>query len=211
MEQTVAEINRRVDAGMFIQHVAANVAKLVSMQHDKNLREAVVSCDIIDADGMGIVWGARFLGFDIPELVAGIDLLMKLLGLASTRGESVFFLGARPEVLEQAVSEIQTRFPRLTIAGSHHGYFWEDEQAVVERIRRSNTILLFVGITSPKKEEFINRYRDELGVKFAMGIGGSQDIIAGKTKRAPMWMHRAGLEWLYRTMQEPRRMWRRYL
>jgi len=211
MKQTVAEIERRLDAGTFTQHVVVNVAKVVNIQHDKKLRETIAACDIINADGMGIVWGARFLGLDIPERVAGIDLFLKLLASASDRGAPVFFLGAQPEVTKQAANNLKVRFAELRIAGWHHGYFWGDEESIVEEIRGSGATLLFVGITSPKKEEFIDRYREKLGVKFVMGVGGTFDIMAGKTKRAPMWMQRSGLEWLFRIIQEPGRMWKRYL
>ncbi len=211
MEQTVREIARRMDAGLFTQHVVVNVAKLVNMRKNPALHEAVTGCDIINIDGMGVVWGGRLLGHKIPQRVAGIDLFFRLLELAVERREPVFLLGARPEVVEQAATNLAKRYPALEIAGWHHGYFWDDEEAVVQTIRASGATMLFVAITSPKKEQFIHRWHDRLGVKFAMGVGGTFDIVAKKTKRAPQWMQQSGLEWLYRVLQEPRRMWRRYL
>lgn len=211
MAQTVAEIARRMDAGLFTQHVVINVAKLVNMRKDPRLREAVTECDIINIDGMGVVWGARLLGYPVPERVAGIDLFFEILRLAEQRGWSAFFLGARPAVVDRAVANVQARYPQLKVAGWHHGYFWDDEEAVVEKIARSGAEMLFVAISSPRKEQFIQRWRARLGVRFAMGVGGTFDIVAGVTKRAPLWMQRAGLEWLYRLLQEPLRMWKRYL
>ncbi len=211
MEQTLAEITHRMDAGIFVQHVVVNVAKLVNMRRNPDLREAVSRCDLINIDGMGVVWGARLLGHPVPERVAGIDLFFRLLQLAIARNEGVFLLGARETVIRQAVNNLQKQYPQLCIAGYHHGYFWEDEEAVVEKIRQSDASMLFVGISSPKKEQFIHRWRDHLGVKFAMGVGGTFDIVAGKTRRAPEWMQKAGLEWFYRVLQEPGRMWKRYL
>lgn len=211
MGETLDEISRRLDEGKFTQHVVVNVAKLVRLQNDSALRDSVVACDIINADGMGIVWGARFLGVNIPERVTGIDLFSNLLHLASERRDSVFLLGARPEVIEKTVKNIQEDCPKLRIAGWHHGYFWDNEKEVVDIIRYSGAKLLFVGISSPKKEQFINKWREQLGVKFVMGVGGTFDIVAGITRRAPVWMQNAGLEWLYRVIQEPRRMWKRYL
>ncbi len=211
MEQTVAEIAHRMDEGIFTQHVVVNVAKLVNMRKDEALREAVTNCDIVNIDGMGVVWGARLLGFPVPERVAGIDLFFHLLKLSIERRESVFLLGARPEVVDQAAKNLQGRYPELCIAGWHHGYFWENEQSVIEAIRSSGASMLFVAITSPKKEQFIHRWQDQLGVKFAMGVGGTFDIVAEKTKRAPRWMQCWGLEWFYRVLQEPGRMWKRYL
>jgi len=189
---TIAEIERRLDAQQFTQHAVVNVAKIVHMQHDESLRNAVLSCDIINVDGMGVLWGARFLGLKIPERVTGIDLFLDLLALAVARGEAVFFLGAKQEVVEQTVKNLQARIPALRIADWHHGYFWDDEQAMVKEISRSGATFLFVAITSPKKEKFINRYREKLGVKFVMGVGGAFDIMAGITQRAPTWMQRVG-------------------
>jgi len=211
MGETLDEISRRLDDGKFTQHVVVNVAKLVRLQNESVLRDSVVVCDIINVDGMEIVWGAGFLGVDIPERVAGIDLFSNLLHLAFERGDSVFLLGARPEVIEKTVKNIQEDYPKLQIAGWNHGYFGDNEKEVVDIIRYSGAKLLFDGISSPKKEQFINKWREQLGVKFVMGVGGTFDVMAGITKRAPVWMQNAGLEWLYRVIQEPRRMWKRYL
>ncbi len=210
MQQTVDEIFRRIEDGRFTQHVVVNVAKLVHMRHDAALRDSVTACDITNIDGMGVVWGAKLLGFEVPERVAGVDLFFNLLAMAESRQRSVYILGATDEVVKQAVEKLRVQFPGLRIAGFHHGYFWDDEQSVVEEIANSGAELLFVAITSPKKEQFIDRWKDRLGVKFAMGVGGTIDIVAGKTKRAPQWMQKCGMEWLYRVIQEPGRMWKRY-
>lgn len=210
-EGTLAAINQRLQAGRFTQHGALNVAKLVHMRTDPVLRDAVMACDIINPDGMGVVWGARILGHDVPERVTGVDLFDALLALAENKKWPVFFLGARDEVLQKAVSIIKEKHPLLPIAGYHHGYFWDDEKSVVDQIQASKARLLFVAITPPKKEIFINKWSKELGVDFVMGVGGTFDIVAGKTRRAPKWMQAGGMEWLYRLIQEPRRMWKRYL
>lgn len=211
MGETVREIDRRIADGLFTQHVVVNVAKLVQMQDDPELARAVKACDLINIDGAGVVFGGRLLGLRIPERVAGIDLFEELLGYAEAAGKSVYLLGATPEILSRTVANVRRDHPELEIAGCHHGYFWDDEEAVVREIRASGAALLFVGIGSPLKERFINRWRDDFGVLFAMGVGGTFDVVAGKVRRAPVWMQRAGLEWLFRVVQEPRRMWRRYL
>jgi N-acetylglucosaminyldiphosphoundecaprenol N-acetyl-beta-D-mannosaminyltransferase len=211
MQQTLAEIESRLTTESFTQHVVVNVAKIVQMQADGNLKNAVESCDIINIDGAGVVFGGRLLGYSIPERVAGIDLFSELLGASQESGRSVFFLGATQDILNLAVQRIRNDFPKLDIAGYHHGYFWDDEKAVVDEVRCSGAELLFVGISSPLKEKFINKWRNELGVKFAMGVGGTFDIAAGKVRRAPNWMQKIGFEWLYRVIQEPRRMFMRYL
>ncbi|WOX06729.1 WecB/TagA/CpsF family glycosyltransferase [Microbulbifer pacificus] len=211
MPDTVASIAERIRSGVFTQHVVVNVAKLIHMQRDAELSASVKSCDIINIDGMGVVWGARFLGHDIPERVAGIDLFYSLLHMSSEHEFPVYFLGAREQVVQDAVLKLKSRFPQLNVAGWHHGYFWDEEEAVVEKIRQSGARLLFVAITSPRKENFIHRWRDTLGVDFVMGVGGTFDVVAGKVQRAPLWVQRAGLEWMFRMLQEPGRMWRRYL
>lgn len=211
MSATLKTIEQEIDRKAFTQHVVVNVAKVVNLQVDPALKASVEACDIVNIDGMGVVWGARFLGHEIPERVAGVDLFHRLLELSQRKGYPVFLLGAEEHVIEKTVNNLQQQLPDLIIAGSHHGYFWDNEEAVVNKIRASGAKLLFVAITSPKKENFINRWRDQLGVNFVMGVGGTFDIVAGVTKRAPLWMQRSGLEWFYRILQEPRRMWKRYL
>lgn len=211
MEETVNYIHDRVIKEVFTQHVVVNVAKIISMQKDSGLKEAVINCDLINIDGMGVVWGARWLGYDIPERVAGCDLFEHLLRMAETSNLPVFLLGAKQDVLDATEIKVKERFPNLTIAGTNHGYFWNNEKEVVDKIKNSGAKLLFVAISSPMKEQFINRWKDELKVDFAMGVGGTFDIWAGKTTRAPVWMQKHGLEWFYRVMQEPKRMWKRYL
>lgn len=211
MSDTVETIRHAISKGDFTQHVVVNVAKLVNMRNDSQLRESVHSCDIINIDGMGVVLGARFLGHSVPERVAGVDLFHELLKMSTVNKLSVFLLGAEQEVLTHTVNNVLDSYPELILAGYHHGYFWDDEQAIVDKIRASGAQLLFVAITSPKKENFINRWKDQLGVNFVMGVGGTFDVVAGKVKRAPKWMQQYGLEWLYRVIQEPGRMWKRYL
>lgn len=211
MDEVVELIDRRINARQFTQHVVVNVAKLVNMRDDPWLRASVEACDVINIDGMGVVWGARSLGLAVPERVPGIDLFHELLALASLRGYPVFLLGAKQEIVEKTVKVLQRQYERLEIAGFHHGYFWDNEEAVVDVIRSSGARLLFVAISSPKKENFINQWKERLQVDFVMGVGGTFEVVAGKVKRAPEWMQKAGLEWFYRVIQEPRRMWKRYL
>lgn len=211
MGETVERIDAAIAAGLFTQHVVVNVAKIVNMQHDPQLDASVRECDIINIDGMGVVLGARFLGHNVRERVAGVDLFHELLEMSARKGYSVYLLGAKDEVVTETARRVQQLYPGLNLAGYHHGYFWDDEEAMVKKIHDSGAQLLFVAITSPKKENFINRWREQLGVTFVMGVGGTFDVVAGKVKRAPLWMQKWGMEWLYRVIQEPRRMWKRYL
>ncbi|MEQ1635538.1 MAG: WecB/TagA/CpsF family glycosyltransferase [Methylococcales bacterium] len=210
MDETVAYIEQRILNGEFTQHVVVNVAKLVHMQTDTELAQSITACDIINIDGMGVVLGARILGYEIPERVAGVDLFHRLLGLSAKNGFPIFLLGAEADIVAKTAQIAETRYPGLKIAGFHHGYFWDEEELIVNKIGQSGAKLLFVAITSPKKENLINKWQDKLGVDFVMGVGGTFDVIAGKVKRAPLWMQKSGLEWLYRVIQEPRRMWKRY-
>lgn len=211
MHKTVSFIDSRLKEGKFTQHVVVNVAKLVNTKKDAGLQQSIEDCDIINIDGMGIVWGGRFLGLDIPERVAGIDLFAELIALSEQKDYPVYLLGAKDEIVKTVADKLQVQHPNLTLAGFHHGYFWDDEEALVEDIKKSGAKLLFVAITSPKKENFINKWKEQLGVDFVMGVGGTFDVIAGKVNRAPLWMQKSGLEWLYRVIQEPKRMWKRYL
>lgn len=211
MTETVSYIKERVEKKEFLQHVVVNVAKIVKMQKDRELFKSVAECDLINIDGMGVVFGARFLGNDIDERVAGVDLFFELMNMSATNGFPIFLLGAEEHVLRQVVCNVTEMYPHIKIAGYHHGYFWGEEEEVVDKIRTSGARLLFVAITSPKKENFINKWSSTLGVDFVMGVGGTFDVVAGKVKRAPLWMQQSGFEWLFRVMQEPRRMWKRYL
>jgi N-acetylglucosaminyldiphosphoundecaprenol N-acetyl-beta-D-mannosaminyltransferase len=189
-----------------------NAAKIVNMRHDQLLRESLLEADVLLADGQSVVWASKLLGHPLPERIAGIDLFEHLLETADRDGLSIYLLGARSDVLEKLVDRIRTRYQGLTIAGSRDGYFTEDQSgAVAHEIAASHADMLFLGITSPKKEIFLAHYGDTLGVPLLHGVGGSFDVMAGVTRRAPAAWQRAGMEWAYRLLQEPRRMWKRYL
>jgi N-acetylglucosaminyldiphosphoundecaprenol N-acetyl-beta-D-mannosaminyltransferase len=144
--------------------------------------------------------------------VAGIDLMERLLAVAEAEGWPVYFLGAKDDVLADFEAEARRRLPRLVVASRRNGYFRPDEEpAVAETVRASGARLLLVAISSPLKERFLARQLHRMGPLLAMGVGGSFDVWAGRASRAPLWMQRSGLEWFYRFVQEPRRMWRRYL
>jgi N-acetylglucosaminyldiphosphoundecaprenol N-acetyl-beta-D-mannosaminyltransferase len=212
MEQTVARCAELVEAGAYSQHMAINAAKLVKMRDDAELREITAGCELVNADGQAVVWASRLLGAPLPERVAGVDLMQELFGLAERRGWPIFILGAKRDVLEQAVAVIRERHPGLPVAGFRDGYFSDDEVGdVCDEIRASGARMLFVAMGTPRKEYFLGDHGPTLGVPFVMGVGGSIDVVAGITKRAPLLWQRAGLEWLYRLLQEPRRMFKRYV
>ena len=195
-----------------VHHVVVNAGKLVEMQKNRNLYNSVNNCDIINADGQSVVWASQFLGTPLPERVAGIDLMESLVKLAYNKGYSCYFFGAKENVVKKVITHYSNLYSPSVIAGYRNGYFNENEQKnIALDIAKSKADILFVAITSPKKEIFLNRFKDIINTPFIMGVGGSFDVVAGVTKRAPLWMQRAGLEWFYRFIQEPRRMWKRYL
>jgi N-acetylglucosaminyldiphosphoundecaprenol N-acetyl-beta-D-mannosaminyltransferase len=212
MQETVNYINENIDAGKRINHVVINAGKVVAMQTDNQLYESVVACDLINADGQSIVWASKFLGSKLPGRVAGIDLMEELVFLAAQKKYKCFFFGAKENIVKRVVDFYSEKYGKEIIAGYRNGYFLkEDEAEIARQIGESGAQILFVAITSPRKEKFLYTYRKELAdINFTMGVGGSFDVISGLTKRAPHWMRINGLEWFYRLAQEPRRMWRRY-
>jgi N-acetylglucosaminyldiphosphoundecaprenol N-acetyl-beta-D-mannosaminyltransferase len=195
-----------------LYQASLNAAKVVAGRRDPGARRLLDGFDVISADGMSVAWGTRLMGLRGVERVAGIDLMQALLGRAESRDWNVYFMGATPEVLATMQTRLRQRYPRLRIAGALHGYHPAgDDPTIAATIAASHADLLFVGMPSPRKEIFLQEQRDHLGVSFAMGVGGSFDVLAGKVSRAPGLMQRAGLEWAYRLAQEPSRLWRRYL
>lgn len=212
LDQTADRALAAMRSGLPLRQADINVGKLVAMNDDPVLARDVAESDIVSADGMGIVWGARLLGTRLPGRVTGIDLMQRLLALCAEHGLRPYILGAQAEVLEQAVARQRALHPGLRFAGWHHGYFTEaEEPALVRDIRACHPHCLFVAMPSPRKERFLARHHAALGIPFTMGVGGSVDVLAGLRWRAPAWMQRAGLEWLARLVQEPRRLGPRYL
>ena len=213
MQETLERVENAIVANKNIHHTVVNAGKVVLMQTDKELKKSVIDADIINADGKAVVWAANFLGKKIPERVAGIDLMEELVQRSFEKGYKSFFFGAKEEVVTKLVNIYNKQYSEDIIAGYRNGYFEkEDEEKIALQIAESGANILFVAMTSPKKEIFLNTYKNNLqNVNFIMGVGGSFDVIAGKVKRAPVWMQNSGLEWLYRVIQEPKRMWKRYL
>ena len=189
-----------------------NAAKVCKLSADRVLRDSLLTCDVLLADGQAVVWASRFLNHPLPERVAGIDLFEELLAVAHRDRRRVYLLGARPQVLALLEAAIAERWPSVVLAGSRDGYFTDEEAPeVADAIAASAADMLFLGMTTPKKEIFLGTYGHRLGVPVQHGVGGSFDVLAGVTQRAPVSWQRLGLEWAYRVAQEPRRLWRRYL
>lgn len=212
LEEAVARVDEAIASRRPALNASLNAAKLVRIQTDGALREALERCDLVTADGVPVVWAARALGKAVPGRVNGTDLMELLFARAAERGYSVYLLGSEPGVLSRARAEIERRHPALRIAGTQHGFFAPGEEAaVVERIAAARPDMLFVAFGTPQKELFQARHRDALGVPFTMGVGGSFEVLAGARRRAPRWAQRSGLEWAFRLAQEPRRLAGRYV
>jgi len=189
-----------------------NVAKLVDARSTPVLMSALEDAERVHIDGAGISLGLKLLGLPVPPRRAGIDLLGDLCALAADTGTSVYLLGARPDVVELTAQHLRGRYPTLNIAGIRDGYYSDaQEDAVVETIRASGADMLFIGMSSPKKERLLQKHWAHLGVKVGMGVGGSFDVLSGKLPRAPRWMQVIAMEWFFRLMMEPRRLLWRYV
>lgn len=212
MEETVTFIDEKIKNNITMQHVVINASKTVLMQKDKKLKEIIKKCKLINADGQSIVWASKILKNPLPERVAGIDLMFELIRLAEEKGYGVFFFGATSDIVEKTVNIFKEKHPKLIVSGYRNGYFTEEEEEdIIKDMKKSQAKILLVAFSSPNKEYWLDKNIDKLNIPFCMGVGGSFDVVAGKTIRAPKWMQKLGLEWFYRFMQEPRRMWKRYL
>lgn len=212
MDETIAEVEKIIKAGKPTQHVVINAAKVNLMNDDPKLREIVNACPLINADGASIVWAAKKLGVPLKERVAGIDLFENLVQLAAEKGYKIYLFGAKEEVVTKVKTIFEEKYPTLRIVGYRNGYFTDsDEPQMVSDMAASGADMMFVAFSSPKKEYWVNKYLEDLQIPFVMGVGGSFDVVAGVTDRAPKWMQDHGLEWFYRFIQEPRRLWNRYI
>ncbi|HID06369.1 MAG TPA: glycosyltransferase, partial [Armatimonadetes bacterium] len=187
--------------------VTADTSALIRAQEDTEFRDIIRNADIVTPDGIGVVLAARLLGFPLTQRVSGVDLMRRLCELAGQRGYRIFLLGARPGVVERAAMRLRQLYPTLTIVGMHHGYFDASQELhIIKCIRDAHPDILFVAMGIPKQEKWIAKHLNELNVPVSIGVGGSFDVYAGVAKRAPRWVQRLCLEWLYRALREPHRV-----
>ncbi|MCX6639933.1 MAG: WecB/TagA/CpsF family glycosyltransferase [bacterium] len=212
MDDTLRHCDDFIKTRVPHQIVVVNVAKLVKAKTDRTLRRIINEADLVGADGVPVVWFSKFLKDPIPGRVNGTDLMERLVARAADKGYSIYFLGAKPEVVREVVNVYTRRYSNLKVAGYRDGYFRpEEEVKVAEEIKESGADIIFLAFGSPKKEKFVRDHLYRMNVPVVHGVGGSFDIVAGITKRAPIWVQSIGMEWFYRLVQEPRRMWKRYL
>ncbi len=212
MGQVIDAVESAIDSRRRLHIGVVNAAKLVKMRRDEGLRRAVLGADMILADGMSVVWASRLFQAPLPERVTGIDLMTGILALCHARQFRVYCLGATDDVLAGVRTAIHRDYPHVQIAGMRNGYYTAAEEADVARdIAASHADVLFVGMTSPRKELFLADWCNDLNVPVCHGVGGAFDVVSGKVRRAPRVLQRAGMEWAYRVAQEPRRLAGRYL
>lgn len=186
--------------------ITGNTLMLLDAERDCELQAVLENAALVIPESSGIYWASRWLRRPLREFIPGIDLM---LALCAHTTQSVYLLGAKPGVAAQAADELRRRFPGLRIAGCHHGYFSETESvAILEHVRSTRPGLLFVAMSVPAQEKWIAAHLHASGAAVVMGVGGSFDVLAGRLQRAPAWMRRLGVEWLFRLYQEPWR-WRR--
>ncbi|MDD9946251.1 MAG: WecB/TagA/CpsF family glycosyltransferase [Myxococcales bacterium] len=212
LDEAVTRCIEHVEAGERGWLCTVNVAILMMMRHDPFLQGFVERAKFVVADGQPLVWAAPMLGGTLPERVAGVELVEVLSARAAARGHSVYLMGATRDIVDGVASHLQATTSGLKLAGIADGYFGPDEASGRARaIADSGANILFVAMGVPRQERFLDEHWDELGVNLAIGVGGSFDVIAGVRSRAPDFVQKAGLEWLYRLAQEPRRLGKRYL
>ncbi len=216
MEDTLKVIKRFITNGRKSQVCVTNANSLVLMQKDEEFRDITNLAGLVVADGQLLVWISRLYGEPIPERVAGPDLVYELCKISAKKGYNLFFLGSSPTTLRKMVESLKKMFPSLQIAGVCSPPFKKqllerENEKMIALINKVKPDILFVGLGAPKQERWIWKHKDELQVLVSIGVGAAFDFIAGTVKRAPKWMQKCGLEWLFRLSQEPGRLWRRYL
>jgi len=184
--------------------VTPNAEIIMAARKNPDLMEVVNKADLCLPDGIGVVIASKILGRPLKERTTGFDFMIKILQMAAKKGLSVFLLGGKPGVAQKAAVEIMSRFPEVKIAGTHHGYFNQEEECkIIDIINDAKADILLVAMGFPKQEKFIIDNQNKLSFRVAIGVGGSFDVLSGNVNRAPDFMQRAGLEWLYRLITQP--------
>ena len=206
MGEAVEQAERWMDERHGALIATANAEMIMNATRDEELLEILRAADLVVPDGAGTVWAAHHLGHEMPERVAGYDLTQELLKRAPEKNRRVFFFGSAPGVAEKAKQKAEAMYPGIQIVGVRNGYFSEDEvPAIIRMIREAQPDLLLAALGVPKQEKWLKKYKEKLGVPVSIGVGGTLDVMAGTAKRAPVWMQKAKLEWLFRGILQPKR------
>lgn len=210
-KETIDLVEQYVTTKTPLHLMGVNADKINEVNSNESMKKIVNSCGIINADGASVILASKYLKKPLPERVAGIDLMQNLVALSEKKGYKIFLLGAKQSVVEKTADVLMQRHPNLNIVGIHNGYFKEcDWINISNELKKLKPDFVFVGITSPLKEYLIEFLQNNGNKCVFMGVGGSFDVISGNIARAPVWMQKCNLEWLFRVMQEPRRLFKRY-
>lgn len=184
----------------------ANAEMIMNATRDPELKKVLDAAALVVPDGAGTVWAAHHLGYKMPERVAGYDMVQELLRIAPQKQLRIYFFGSAPGVAEKAKRKAETLYPGVNIVGVRNGYFSEaDESDIVADIKKAEPDILLAALGVPKQEKWLHKYYKELNVPVSIGVGGTFDVMAGVMKRAPLWMQKAKLEWLFRGLLQPKR------
>ena len=207
MGEALEILDRFIRTGGPHHIITLDASMCVTAQEDAGLRRIIENADLITPDSSGVLWACRKQGQPLPERVSGVEIVERLCELSSQRDYKLFFFGAAPGIAESAAQKMREKYPGCRIVGVRDGFFKpEDEAVIVEQIREAAPDILCVALGIPKQEHFIDRNREALGVPVMIGVGGTLDVFSGSVKRAPVWMQRASLEWLYRLYKNPRKI-----
>lgn len=204
MAEALAHIERFVSSESPHLVVTLGTEMVMAAQGNREFRRIINEASLVLPDGGGLIWASRRLGDPLREKVAGIDVLCELCRLSGSKGWKIFFLGGKPGVAETAAANIRVRFPEARIVGTHHGYF--EDREVLPILEKARPEIVCAGMGFPRQERWLSTHLPALGIPVGMGVGGSFDVLGGKLKRAPPWMRDLNLEWLFRFVQEPRRL-----
>lgn len=206
MRQAVEFVENLIAAKKNSIVATANAEMLMMATHDAELKQILNSAELVVPDGAGTVWAAHHLGHEMPERVAGFDLVQELMKIAPAKSIKFFLFGSSPGVAEQAKAKAEELYPGIKIVGTRNGYFKaEDEAEIISQIKNSAPDILLAALGVPKQEKWLFKYKEILNVPVSIGVGGTFDVMAGNVKRAPLWMQKAKLEWLFRAMLQPSR------
>ncbi len=201
MDQVLERISGFVQEGGPHHIVTVDASMVVMACEDAELRRIVARADLATPDSTGILWAGRRLHQPFPQRVSGVDIVTRLL---EDRRYSLYFLGAAPGVAEAAAERVRQLYPGVRVVGCHHGYFAADEEPlIVQMVREAAPDVLLVAMGIPRQEKFIDRHREALGVPVMIGVGGTLDVLAGRVRRAPEWMQKTGIEWVWRILSDP--------
>jgi N-acetylglucosaminyldiphosphoundecaprenol N-acetyl-beta-D-mannosaminyltransferase len=206
MREAVEQVEEYMEQRTGVLVATANAEMLMRAAQDAELKDILNRAALVVPDGAGTVWAAHYLGYEMPERVAGYDLAQKLLQRSPAQNHRIFFFGAAPGIAEKAKAKAEQLYPGIQIVGVRNGFFTEaDNQAIVKQIQEAHPDLLLAALGVPKQEKWLAAHLAELGVPVSIGVGGTFDVMAGVMKRAPRWVQQAKLEWLFRGMLQPKR------